>query len=41
MRHDIDPFQRYLCVGLSYQASLNQRILLQRARRLAGIGGSL
>jgi hypothetical protein len=29
MRHDIDHFQRYPAIGLSYQACLNQRILLR------------
>jgi len=28
MRHDIDHFQRNPAIGLSYQACLNQRILL-------------
>jgi hypothetical protein len=41
MRHDIDHFRRNPAIGLSYQARLNQRILLHRTSRFAGIGRSL
>jgi len=36
MCHDIDQFRRYPGIGLSYQASFNQRILSKRAGWFAG-----